>query len=281
MDKKFTSEEKADAPKSKFRHFYAENNASAHEDDGTTMIRIIFSKCDPSAKSGINSLKAELSSFALGDYEENVPEILDAMQICCNQIIHCGGQDDDFVPKAFDALGASDNEDFLSFVKKKRDLWEADELDDDALVLASTKKHDNLSKGKSKKKVSKVTSDDQDTKFVALLAKVIPLLLNTCTTNTKDERKNSSNGNDYYENGDNRNRNGPAFRKTEPCRLARVGDSAAKRRRTLHWHLEHDDGKGVCLAHKPEHHGAWQQRKTCQRAEKLASKDLTSNMRNS
>ena len=44
------------------------------------------------------------------------------MQIFYNQIIHCGGQDDDFVLKVFDGLGMSDDEDFLSFVEKKRDL---------------------------------------------------------------------------------------------------------------------------------------------------------------
>ena len=101
------------------------------------MIRIIFSKCNPSTKSRINSLNSEISSFALGDYEENEPDMLDEMQICYNKIIHCRGQDDDFMLKAFDALGASDNEDFLSFVKKKRDLWEGDELDDDVDALMS------------------------------------------------------------------------------------------------------------------------------------------------
>ena len=101
------------------------------------MIRIIFSKCDPSTKSGIKTLKTDLSSFRLGDHDKNLPDITDAIQFFCNQIIHCRVQDDDFMLKVFDVLGASDDEDVLSFVKKKRYLLEEDELDDDMEMLMS------------------------------------------------------------------------------------------------------------------------------------------------
>ena len=45
--------------KRKFQHLHVGNNTTEYEDDGATIIRIIFSKCDPSEKSGINSLKSE------------------------------------------------------------------------------------------------------------------------------------------------------------------------------------------------------------------------------
>ena len=65
--------------KNKFRHFCTGDNANTSKDDGTTMIRIIFSKCDASTKSGVDSLKSELSIFVLDDYEGNAPEMLDVM----------------------------------------------------------------------------------------------------------------------------------------------------------------------------------------------------------
>ena len=74
--------------------------------------------------------------------------MLDAMQMCYNQILQNGGQDDDLMLKVFNALETSDDEDFLNFVKKKRDLWDEDELEDDmdVLISACTKKYNNLSK---------------------------------------------------------------------------------------------------------------------------------------
>lgn len=47
--------------KAKFRHYCDGNNA--HEDDGATIARLIFDKCDPSTKYGIDSIKSELSNF--------------------------------------------------------------------------------------------------------------------------------------------------------------------------------------------------------------------------
>jgi len=55
--------------KSKFRHYYTGANANAYEDDGSTIVRIIWDKCDPSTKSGINTLKSKLSNFALDDFK--------------------------------------------------------------------------------------------------------------------------------------------------------------------------------------------------------------------
>ena len=55
----------------------------------------------------------------LGNHEGNAPNTLDAMQICCDQIINCVGEDDDLMLKVFDALGTSDDEDFLFFSRKR------------------------------------------------------------------------------------------------------------------------------------------------------------------
>ena len=74
--------------------------------------------------------------------------------------------------KVFNALETLDDKDFLNFVKKKRNLWDEDELEDnvDVLISAYTKKYNNLSKGKSgKKKSSKISKDDQEFKFMTLL----------------------------------------------------------------------------------------------------------------
>ena len=65
--------------KEKFRHYYIGNNANTYKDCGATIIRIIFSKYDPSTRLGVNSLKAELSDFILEDYEQDVPDMLDSI----------------------------------------------------------------------------------------------------------------------------------------------------------------------------------------------------------
>ena len=87
--------------KTKFRHYHIGTNVNAHEDDGSTMIRIIFDKCDPTTKLGINTLKTKLVIFELEDYDQNAAGILDSMQLCHNQIIHSEGQSDDFMLKTF------------------------------------------------------------------------------------------------------------------------------------------------------------------------------------
>ena len=142
--------------KAKFCHYY--EGINTYEDDRATLIRLIFDKCNSSAKSGINFLKSELSNFSLDRYKQNVPDMLDAMQMCYNQIVQNRRQDNNLMLKVFNTLETSDNENLLNFVKKKRNLWDEDELEDnvDILISAYTKKYNNLSKGKlGKKKSSK------------------------------------------------------------------------------------------------------------------------------
>lgn len=81
--------------KALFRHTY--NDDTGYEDDGTTMLRVIFDKCDPTTKSGINNLKARISDFKLADHKQDVPEMLDEMLVTFYKIVMAGGQDDDFM----------------------------------------------------------------------------------------------------------------------------------------------------------------------------------------
>lgn len=73
--------------KDKFRHYYTGVNANAYEDDGSTIVHIIWDKCDPSIRTSINTLKSELLNFTLADFKQDVPDMLDAMQIKYNCII--------------------------------------------------------------------------------------------------------------------------------------------------------------------------------------------------
>ena len=68
------------------------------------------------------------------------------MQSCHKKIIYNGGQDDGFVLKVFNTLETSNNDDFLSFVKKKKDALEEDALEDnvDNLIQAHAKKCNNI-----------------------------------------------------------------------------------------------------------------------------------------
>ena len=203
----------------------------------------------------------------LEDFKQDVPDMLDAMQVMHNRIIHGGGQDEDFMLKVFNALETSNDEDFVDFVKKKRDLWEEDELGDDvdALISACTKKYNNIAESNSKKKrmgKDKVQQDDQDSKFLALLTNLMPLITNAYVTNGNGNGDPNGNG---QGRGNKSNENNP-FSKIEPYRLEFVGDSIVKHGRTLYWCPHHNDGKGMYVTHKPEDHGEWQQRKSASKS---------------
>lgn len=45
------------------------------------MLRVIFDKCDPTTKSGVNTQKSNLSEFKVVDHKQNVPEILEEMLV--------------------------------------------------------------------------------------------------------------------------------------------------------------------------------------------------------
>ena len=63
--------------KRKFCHYCTGNNANAHEDYGSTIVRIMFEKCDPTKKSGIKTLKMKLGDFTLEEHDQNLTGVLD------------------------------------------------------------------------------------------------------------------------------------------------------------------------------------------------------------
>ena len=164
--------------------------------------------------------------------------------------------------KVFNAMETSEDEDFLDFIKKKRNLWEEDELEDnvDALVRACTKKCDNITKLKTKKRSTKSQQEDQDSKFIALLTQMLSILSNAHAMNR--------NGNQFRnrKNCRNNNNNENLFSRVESCRTEHVGDAMKKHGRVLHWCPKHYEGKGAHVAHKPEDHDEWQMKKnTCKK----------------
>ena len=116
-----------------FRYAYHDN--SGCEDDGTTKLRIIFDKFDPIAISGLNNIKARLSEFKLVHHNQDVPEILEELLVTFNKIVMTGGQDEDSMLKICNLLYTSNDEDYLDFVKEKRDACEEDRIQDDVDVL--------------------------------------------------------------------------------------------------------------------------------------------------
>ena len=115
------------------------------------MIRIIFNKYDSLRKSGVNSLKSLLASWDLSEFDQNVTEMLDSMQLAHSQIIHRGGKDDDFMLKVFNALKTSTNDSFLTFANKENKTWAEDKVADgvDVLIEACAKKHNNIAQDDS------------------------------------------------------------------------------------------------------------------------------------
>ena len=68
--------------KDEFRHYYIiGNSVGSFKHDGPTMIRIIFNRCNPKTKAGINSLKVKLSTYNLNDFDQNVTTMLDLIEL--------------------------------------------------------------------------------------------------------------------------------------------------------------------------------------------------------
>ena len=54
------------------------------------MLRLIFNTADPSTTVGISNLKVKLMGTTLSDYDSNVKDILDEMEIVHNEIVSNG-----------------------------------------------------------------------------------------------------------------------------------------------------------------------------------------------
>ena len=242
--------------KALFRHTY--NDDTGYEDDGTTMLRVIFDKCDPTTKSGINNLKARLSDFKLADHKQDVPEMLDEMLVTFNKIVMAGGQDDDFMLKVFNALSTSDNEDFLDFIKKKRDAWEEDQLDDDVDVLidACIKKHNNITSKRSAKSSSSPSQhvNESESKFMALLTNLLPAVLAA----TAQQRPTTPSNGQPHQN----HKLQPSYLShLDPARFVYVGPTMTDTNGKLwHWCTQHKDNKGTYVSHPPERHEEYAER---------------------
>lgn len=148
------------------------------------------------------------------------------------------------------------------------------EYDADVLISACAKKCNNFYKEKPKKKTSKISEDNQETKFMTLLTQMIPLLSNAHATNanTKHGKDCNKDGNGRNENGDG-NRNRSILSKIEPCQLVCAGDFIKKYGRTSHCYPKQDKGKGVCVTHRPKDCNEWQRRKWMQKSGASAGQD--------
>ena len=71
---------------------YSGNNVGAFENYGSNMIRIIFNKCDPSAKSSVHSLKAKLYTWNLDLFDQNGIEMFGSIKMVHNENIHSSGK---------------------------------------------------------------------------------------------------------------------------------------------------------------------------------------------
>ena len=94
--------------------------------------------------------------------------------------MHNRSNDNNFMFKIFNTLEILNNKDFLPFIKKNRNLWKGNELEDnmDILILVCTKKYNNLKKLITKKTVTKsYKNNSQEIKCIALLTQLIPILL--------------------------------------------------------------------------------------------------------
>ena len=65
------------------------------------------------------SLKAKLSDCDLDQFDQNIIEILNSIQMVHSQIIYSGRKDNEFMLKVLNDLEKSQNDNFHQFTKEK------------------------------------------------------------------------------------------------------------------------------------------------------------------
>ena len=161
---------------------HVNNVDSSYEDDGPTMLRIIFDTADPSTTVGISNLKEKLMASTLSDYEQDVKEMLDKMEMTYQEILLKDGSYGDFMLNIFNSLETSTNSQFLKWLDGKRNEWEDGTLECNSsqLIAAATRKYNNLKSQNKTKKTTKKSNDDKeddpDSKYIALLTSMAPII---------------------------------------------------------------------------------------------------------
>ena len=82
------------------------------EEDGPTMVYLIFNEIQPNTAVGVSGLKDELESINSAKFNHNMKDILDHIQSHYEEILENNTTHDDIILHTFRALRACSNPDF-------------------------------------------------------------------------------------------------------------------------------------------------------------------------
>ena len=109
--------------------------------DGPTMLWIIFNTIKPSTTIGLENYKLKIEKARMNRYNHNVVDMLDEIEEAYNTIVRQGGSHDDYMQHILDALLSTKNEEFRSYILRKKDDFDEGKTIDAESLLAGARKN--------------------------------------------------------------------------------------------------------------------------------------------
>ena len=135
------------------------------------MLYLLLTKINPSVCVGILTLKVNLATATLPQFNHCVDQLLDYMESQYKEIKSKGGRHNDYTLNIFQALETTNNNEFKRYVSGQKDTWETTNLGVDDKVLAEGAKEDVLAKYNNMKLAkSWKKSEDPQSKIITALA---------------------------------------------------------------------------------------------------------------
>jgi len=234
----------------KRKHFTWMGSNGIASYDGPTMLQIIISTVNPSTRVGISDLKVSIRTARLVQVQWDVVALCDKMTADYLLITELNGKHDDMVLDTYTALLSGKNDIFNNFVQRGKDDWELrkDQNYEDVMDNA-TVKYNNMVKQKIW-----TQTDPKDVKILAL-------------TTLNHELQNGKKAGKSYAGAVT---GGGVAEKEwvftlDPWRIVKEGSSKTVDGKTWNWCPHHKrEGKydGMYVAHTPDKHDEWLERKT-------------------
>lgn len=248
------------------------------EEDGPMMLKLIYDRINPSTRVGVRNLTNKLDQMNLEDYNQSVPEMIDAYENTYNLIIEKEGTYSNQVSSLFDALLTSTNKDFSDSINDHLDKWEdGEKYSLESLKIVANKKYNNLCERYKRKGSTfkenctssshvNVSPTKKDAQIMALATEIESLkskLYSTQDQSFYGNRNGSGSENQGRGNqgANNSSGNSPiaTWRKTK-----NLGPKVFKDGKWYYWcehHKVEGDYDGLYVTHPPEKHAEWLERK--------------------
>ena len=231
--------------------------------DGPTMIKIIFDKIDPDTLVGMESMKTQLETAKLSNFNNDVAAMLTKMESIKKTLKDNGHDPESYRRYIYNALLTAPNQVFTSYIQRIVDDLQAGighfkDTTAEQIIQAARTKYNNMVEDKSWAKV-----DPRDAQLLALATEVETLRRGKtnkeAAANATDKNdKVASSGSDDMEK----------ISGVAKWRMVKVGSTKTVDGKLHYWcpkHV-HKGGlwNGLYVTHKPENHdehvGYWQKK---------------------